>query len=181
MGWKNLKEHFRIEHIVHVAPEGIRIGSPYISDILVVSREGRLTKRDEETSNKDLVRYQREISADPATAKRLIETPDHFAKSVTVFTYDGSRIIESACENPGWPNVTHDGVLMYENTHSTDRDTVARWAKENAIAGVKLCSDQIARKEKELAELRKDLAASEADLAKLNAEFPGVVVKPTDR
>ena len=30
MGWKNIKEHYRIGHTVHVTDKGICIGSPYI-------------------------------------------------------------------------------------------------------------------------------------------------------
>lgn len=178
MGWHNLKKHFSIGHIVTVTPQGICIGSPYVRAIMVISAEGVITKPYDGSlsSNEDLARYQREIAADPVLVKRLIETPDTFAASLPVFTYDGATIIETRCEALGWPNVTHDGELMHVNTHSPNRETVIRWAKENAAAGVKMDSDLIAKKEKELADLRVDHVASQRVLASLDAQFPDVVV-----
>jgi len=31
--------------------------------------------------------------------------------------------------NTGWPNVTHDGDLMYANTYSTDKGKVIEWCE----------------------------------------------------
>jgi hypothetical protein len=172
MGWKNVKEHYRIGHIVQVAEEGICIGSPYIHDIIVIGLDGAIKKRDDRTSNDDLLRYQREIDADPETLKRLIEDPDTFSESITVYTYDGGEILEKQCEKPGWPNVTHDGCLMYENLFSTDKITVVKWAIENAKAAVKLTIDSILRLEKQLSESQKLLSEFKADLEKLESEYP---------
>jgi len=38
MGWKNIKEHYRINHYVQVTEQGICIGSPYIHNIIVIGR-----------------------------------------------------------------------------------------------------------------------------------------------
>jgi len=40
MGWKNLKEHFRIGHIVQCRDGVILIGSGYVSDLIKVSLDG---------------------------------------------------------------------------------------------------------------------------------------------
>ena len=42
MGWKNVKEHYRIEHQVQVRAGRICIGSPYISEIIVIGADGML-------------------------------------------------------------------------------------------------------------------------------------------
>jgi hypothetical protein len=172
MGWKNVKEHYRIKHIVQVTENGICIGSPYIHDIIVIDFNGSILKIDTSTTNKDLIRYQNEMDDDPITLKRLIETPDAFSKSITVYTYEGGEIIEKQCETPGWPNVTHDGCLMYENLFSTDKMAVVRWAKENAKAAVKLTINSILRLEKQLSESQKLLSEFKADLEKLESEYP---------
>lgn len=39
MGWKNVKEHYRIGHIVHVKDGKICIGFPHITDIMEISPE----------------------------------------------------------------------------------------------------------------------------------------------
>jgi uncharacterized Zn finger protein (UPF0148 family) len=171
MGWKNVKEHYRIGHIVHVTEKGICIGSGYISEIIVIDKAGTIIKRYDSTVNEGLLRYQQEMDADPETLKRLIKETDTFSKSIAVYTYEGGEIIEKQCEEPGWPNVTHDGCLMYENLFSTDKMTVVQWAIENAKAAVKLKIDSILRLEKQISEEQKLLSEFKADLEKLESEY----------
>lgn len=57
------------------------------------------------------------INADPTAAAALLAKPDTFAASIPVYTWDASyAIVSHQCEELGWPNVTHDGALMYRNT-----------------------------------------------------------------
>lgn len=171
MGWKNVKDHYRIGHIVHVKDHGICIGSPYISDIIVIDPSGKIIKR-LERAHGDLGRYQSEMDADREKLRRLIEAPDEFARSIPVYTYQDDRIIEKRCEEPGWPNVTHDGELMYENTHSTDKQEVIAWAKRNAQHGVSMFRADIRDAEQKLQELRAQLAEEERIVASLAALYP---------
>src|ERR1043166_9084890 len=105
MGWKNVKESYGIVHTVQVTDKGICIGSPYIHDLIVIGLDGAVKKRDYGYGNQDLKRYMQEFDADPDKLKRLVLSDDHFAASVTVFTYDGGEFVEKLCEAPGWPNV----------------------------------------------------------------------------
>lgn len=41
MGWKNVKEHYRIEHIVHVRDGAVVIGSPYVPEIIRATPDGK--------------------------------------------------------------------------------------------------------------------------------------------
>lgn len=176
MGWKNVKHAYRIRHIVHVTEQGVCIGSPYISDIIVIGLDGSILKRYDRdgwaTGQNDLARYQSELAADPARLQRLIAEPDHFEKSVPVFTYDGGRIIEKHCEEPGWPNVTHDGELMYDNRFSVDKAKVVEWAKTNADAGISMYARSIAQAREELSKLEQKEAECQADRAQLEADYP---------
>lgn len=171
MGWKSLKEHFRIEHMVQVTEAGICIGSPYIHDIIVVGMDGKILKRHDGNAG-SLGRYQTEIDADPDLARRLIEAEDTFTASIPVYTFAGAKIIEKQCEEPGWPNATHDGLMMYENQFSTDRDRVVVWAKLSAQAGIDWRMNSIAATEAKLADLQQQLSARRADLAALEATYP---------
>jgi len=45
MGWKNVKEHYRIGHSVQVTEQGVCIGSPYVHNLIVVGLDGRFVKR----------------------------------------------------------------------------------------------------------------------------------------
>lgn len=169
MGWKNVKEHYKIGHIVQVTEQGICIGSPYISNLICI-RYGKPTwGKLGPSSNADLARYFSEMEADPAKLKALIDTPDTFEKSIFVYTYDGSEIQEKQCEEFGWPNVTHDGLLMYENTFSCDRDEVVRWAIRNAECSIEAITVQIDGMREDLAERQERLATRQRDLQNLTA------------
>ena len=172
MGWKNVKEHYRIGHTVQVTDKGICIGSDYIHNIIVVTPEGKVVKRYEGGGNEDLARYQREINSDPRVLQRLAETPDVFSASITVYTYGDGQVIEKQCETPGWPNVTHDGLMMYDNTFSTDKESVVDWAKEEATASLRYAEENVRGAEKKLAQSLAFRAKAAADLAKLETDYP---------
>lgn len=167
MGWKNVKEHYRIGHIVQIEDQKICIGSGYIHDLIVLGLDGTMLKRQSGTNNEELGRYQQEMDADPALLRSLIKTPDTFAASITVYTYKDGDILEKQCEQPGWPNVTHDGQVMYENAFSTDREVTVARAKEEAEISIRYTKEAIEETEQKLANLQSRLARQEANRAKL--------------
>lgn len=174
MGWKSVKEHYRISHIVHVRKEGICIGSPYVSDLIVIALDGNITKRGDHRTNEDLTRYLAEMEADLVKLKELVSCPDSFAASIAVYTYEGAEIIEKKCETLGWPNVTHDGQLMYENTFSTDRAAIVKIAKENARLGVKAWQDNLDDSLDRTIKCLSELRDARAEIAKLEADNPSI-------
>lgn len=168
MGWKALKTHYNIDHIVQVTEQGICIGTRFIHNLIIVDTEGEIKKRYDE-SNKDLLRYQSEMDADPETLKALVQSKDLFTHSLTVYTYQGADIIEKQCETLGYPNVTHEGEMLYENLFSDDRNQVIEWAKESAQQEINYLEDYIPKKEIELAKLKANLQDRQSDLEKLAA------------
>jgi hypothetical protein len=173
MSWKNIKEHYRIGHIVQVRDGKICIGSGYCPELIMVSFEGKVSLGVLGiSSNEDLERYHAEMTADLGKLKELLDVPDTFTASLPVYTYDGAEILEKQCEAYGWPNVTHDGKIQYENSYSADKAVVVEWAKRNARYGVEAWTERIAEAEKKLAECRERLAEEEADIAKLMADYP---------
>lgn len=182
MGWKNVKEHYRIGHYVQVTPEGVCIGSGYIHDLIVISQDGALKKRyDGSGSNTDLARYQDEIDKDPDRLRELVATPDVFEKAVVVYTYQRGEIIEKVCEVPGWPNVTHDGCMMYENTFSTDKSKVIAWAKRSAALEVEYLEETIADIERRLRECRATLMDATNAMDRLEAAYPSSATSLAER
>lgn len=172
MGWKAIKEHYRIDHDVQVVPEkGICIGSPYIHDIIVISPAGEIVKRYDPgrgwSVNDKLQRYQHDMEADPAMLKQLLDQQDTFSRAVQVFTYEGADIIECACEELGWPNVTHDGRMMYENTFTPDRDQAVRWAIRSARSSIEAWTDQVDQRARDYSEARAHLTRRQNDLRTL--------------
>jgi hypothetical protein len=178
MGWKNVKEHYRIGlHLVHVTKEGICIGSGYSLNQMVISQTGELLKVDEREPA--MRRYRAEMEADPVTLRRLIETPDQFRRSLTVFTFDGANIVEKQCEEFGWSTVTHDGELMTEARFSLDREDVIALAKRAAQEDVQSLTRTIDVMTDELAALSRRRTAREAILNQLNASYPDVHAEVT--
>lgn len=171
MGWKNVKEHYKIVHIVQVNDKGICIGSSYIHDLMVISPKGELLKRPSRV-NADLSRYETEMDADPEELAQLVVKPDVFEQFITVYTYDEGKIIAKQCEAPGWPHVTHDGSMMYDNTYSTDKMQVVEWAKQDARAGIKLTQRSLAQRRQEICDSEARLLGFERSLSTLEAEYP---------
>lgn len=164
MGWKSVKNHYRIDHFVHLQGGNLCIGSAYISDIIVVRPDGTVLKA---SAYADLHRYQSEIKADPATFQRLMHELDQFAASIPVHTCVDGQILTLQCEEPGWPNVTHDGQLMYDNTHFTDKAKCVKSAITEYDAGVSLTQRAITDAEAQLQSLRKEHAMYESYVAAL--------------
>ncbi|KFD27046.1 hypothetical protein [Sphingobium yanoikuyae] len=168
MGWKAVRDHYRIDHDVQVTSAGICIGSPYIHDIIVISVDrGEIVRRWGEPHSGKLGRYLEEMDADPVKLAELVAADDVFERSIPVYTYEGGDIIEKQCEALGYPNVTHDGCMQYENTFSSDPDLVLTWAIASAQAGVKWMRDALIETEKMRAEQSHRLAQREEDLRRL--------------
>lgn len=169
MGWKAIRDHYRIGHIVQVVPDkGICIGSAYVHDIIVI-RDGEIVRR-WGSGEGEIGRYLEEMDADPAKLAELAACEDQFEHSITVYTYEGGAIVEKQCEELGWPNVTHDGLIQFENTFSADRAEVLAWAKRDAEAGIELGQDRVERAKADLVEACQYLARRTADLQKLTGE-----------
>lgn len=158
MGWKRVKEHYRIGHIVHVRDGDICIGSPYIPEIIRITPEGMFLKSCAGGSNDDLNRYLREMQADPDKLLQLINEPDEFTLNIPIWCYEGKgQIKERLCEQPGYPNVCHDGTLIYDGgSFSTDWPVALEYAITDATAWKKNTLDRID-------ELRDRLAKTIAD------------------
>lgn len=175
MSWKNVKDFYRIGHTVQIREGRICIGSSYVSDLIRVSFQGEVTWGNlGPASNEDLARYHKEMTADLGKLKELIDTPDTFAVSLPVFTYEGGEILEKQCEAYGWPNVTHDGLLQYNNTFSANRDTVVEWAKTNARLGIEAGDrrrEEVRREAEKVEVWRTEYVEA---LAKLERDFPSV-------
>lgn len=174
MGWKNVREHYLIVHIVAVFPgKGICIGSPYVHDLIVISPDGKLHWGPLGIGeNRDLARYHAEMTADLARLKALIDAPDTFGAALPVWTYDGGKIITAYCEKYGWPNCTHDGTLMYDNRFfRTEAEAVAK-AKREADLGIRMAQEMIMESECTTNKRRALLAEVQAERDQLERDYP---------
>lgn len=186
MGWKSIKDHYRIEHIVQVTETGICIGSQLSHALIVIGLDGAIKKRYEGgfAANADLKRYQAEMDADPAKLASLVRQQDRFDASIPVYTFEGDQILEKQCEALGYPNVTHDGELMYENTFSTDRQQVVRWALRRAWGSIESRREMLQEAREQLARREALLQQAEtrwANLAQAHPEAAAEVERPAQQ
>jgi hypothetical protein len=173
MSWKNIKDHYRIVHTVQIRNGIICIGTSFVPHLIRISFDGNVTWGSLGASkNDDLARYYAEMTADLTKLKELIDTPDTFAVNLPVYTYEGSNILEKQCEAYGYPHITHDGLLQYENTFSSDKQKVIIWAKENARLGISSLRRRLKEVADEHIKAESSLNREVTALAKLNVDYP---------
>ena len=177
MGWKRVKDHYQIGYLVHANDKGeVIIGSFHIPRAIIISRNGRITVLYEPSKNSEMALLIERLSAEPEVLAALVQDEDSFAVNLPVYTYRGGALVELKCEALGYPNVTHDGQIQYENTHSADISQVVRWAKECALLRRKSLVEQRARLARKLAEADVEIAAAAADIERLAHTYPDVIV-----
>lgn len=163
MGVKSIKKHYKIGHIVHKVGDIIYIGSPMVHDLIGISSQGVIIKPyDDRWDRKgELMRYQNEIRADPNLFIELLNSTDEFSESTTVYTWDGSQIVEDKAEQLGFPNTTHSGVLQYDGSHFTNKRNAVEWALKNALSSAEFYNERINV-------LKKDIVSLESKVDKSN-------------
>jgi hypothetical protein len=169
MGWKAVRDHYRIMHDVQVTSAGICIGTGFVHDIIVISLDRGEVVRRWGSGGGEIGRYLDEMDADPFKLAELVVQADIFERSIPVFTYEGGDVIEKQCEELGYPNVTHDGCMQYENTFSPDPGLVRIWAIDSAKAGIKWMAEAVENARRDLDERTDRLNQRKADLEKLQA------------
>lgn len=153
MGWKTFKEKFKVEHTVQVTEKGLCIGSPYIHDLAVVNIETGDIKAKEYWEDFLKRDYPQLLEASKDEILKAIQEDDVFEKSITIFTFDGGEILKKEAEKFGYPNITHDGCLMYENTFfKTEKEAVKKAISEISHE-LEFYSESIKEKEAEISRL----------------------------
>lgn len=173
MGWKAVKDHYRIGHIVHMIGDDLLIGGAYVSEIIRVSPDGAVEEKSTmRPLGGDLARYVQEIRGDAATYRALLASTDVFSASIPVYGWSGSTIVEDFCEEYGWPNATHSGALMWDGHFFLDRDDAVRRAVVGAKGRISSFHERIEELEEKLAERKASLAGAQGDLDDLRARHP---------
>jgi len=173
MGWKNVKEHYYIEHLIQVTEKGICIGNDSIHDLIVIGMDGNIRKRyDGSMCSPGLTFYQKAMDNDRILLKNLVLKPDTFTTDIVVYAYENGHIVEKLCEKVGYPNLTHDGCLMHGCTHSTDKSTIIKWAKRNY--DMQLCDLMRSLKiaQRKVDTLRYDIETIQSQINSINLNYP---------
>ena len=174
MGWKTFKEYFGISHIVTADSEFIHIGSQFISSIVKINRaSGELDYGDSKAFL--LKSYPKLLDATQDNIKSVIDAEDHFAQSLPVWRVEQHGVSQFQCESYGWPNVTHDGQLMYENEFFDSESGAITEFLNSAQSFIRFSDEQVHRLSAEMNQLSLDknkmLQAISVYKAKLGASI----------
>lgn len=172
MGWKTLKDTMEIGHNVEVKSDKIIIGSGYVSELAAIDTRTGAIIPSEISPDFLRVHYPAIANASQAELLALIQAEDTFSNSLTVYSYQGSKILESQCSELGYPNNTHAGEMMFDNSHSPDKAKVVEWAKSNARLHVQGYERAIERLEAEMAGFQRELAKGKQWIEELDAHYP---------
>ena len=137
MGFKAIKQHYDIGYIVAIYNEEkyggdcICIGSGFVHGLIAINIEtGKVFYSSLVTpgENSEIGQLAARIKADEKNGvlRALIDEPDTFARNLPVFTTENWAVKAEQCEEYGWPNTTHTGRIMYENTYFRTSRSVRR-------------------------------------------------------
>jgi hypothetical protein len=157
MGWKTLKKKFGIDHLIQVEDGHILIGSPYVRDIVTVNMETGNVSESSTFSGFLTKTYPELKEATPKEVLAAIKEEDTFEKSLKVYTYDKTGVVEKLCEEMSYPNVTHDGQMIYENTFFADRKDAVKAAQRNIKAEMLYLKGTVNRMKNEIKNYEKKI------------------------
>ncbi len=159
MGWKNIKKHYDIGHIIQIGDEGIiYIGSSYVPKLIIVNPKGEVSWGSLGSSqNDDLSRYYKDMTADKQRLLELWNAPDVFEKSIPIYCCKEGMILEYYCEEFGYPNITHDGQLMYEGSFFKTKEEAIADGKRDAKSWIKMLGERVDDERQKLMNLEMEM------------------------
>lgn len=165
MGLKAFSFHYHISHLVHrrdeQQPHLVSIGSTYVPDALVfnaITGEFKVWNDGFVDASENLTRYRQEILADLDKARSLLAEEDQFKQSIPVWRVDpAGNLCVHHCEKLGWPNVTHEGLLMYESKFFPSPEEAIAYNVSRLKAEIGFNASQIVETEKKLEASRVEL------------------------
>lgn len=157
MGWKTIKEHYKIEHIVHVVKGLFCIGSHMVSDLVTLDAKGSLVREAIGSWSDNRFPWISQIKEDSKSGKfkELAEAPDSFGELMDVFTHSERQIIKKQCEKDayGYPHCCTDGQLMYENTFFKTESAAKKSLTYDCASWLISISEQMGQRIEELEDL----------------------------
>lgn len=181
MGWKALTEHYELDAL-HVKVDGDDfIVSTGLEDV-IFDRNGKLKKNDvargeyssANTRRFTLIGFVIAVEANVEKFKELFAKEDTFANSIDIYTFKGGEVLKKQCEEFKPLTLTHDGEVIYENTHWATFDEALDAGIRSHKASIEWNHLQIESLRSELSKCQDFSVSTYADLAKLYKIKEGV-------
>lgn len=125
MGWKAFRDHYGIsKHVVYLQGDQLVVASTNGDALAYISRNTGQLNCLPANGNALSAHYPGLMRSDPELNRLLLREPDHFTRSIVIFTFSGADILAKLCETPCWPNCTHEGQLITEERFDCDPATI---------------------------------------------------------
>lgn len=141
-----LKKILETERTVHWSDGKVCIASSLCHDIISYNPEtkvlryaldafgkGRESIRSEEL---ELIWDKMEKVISDGTINEIINGNDEIENPIPVFEAHYGEVFEELTDKIGWPNVTHTGKIMYNNTHFATREEAVRVSIKEAECAI---------------------------------------------
>lgn len=141
MGIKAFKEHFGGGYIVQRVRDGrIAIGSAYAHDLIIIMpdlsiKKSKIVREDGEAG---AVFHALVEAAESGRLKNTLDSQDVFGELHDVFLVENGTIVKKQCEEFGWPNITTDGEMLYDNASFKTRREALRHLRGETLSGVRM-------------------------------------------
>ena len=179
MGWKTIKEYYNIPNmIVHKDNNYICIGTDFINDLIRIKHDGTvLTTFGYDFYHDDFLcdLYHKISNNSKEKNKELFDTTDKFEINLVVYTFDSKyEIVEKFCENYEYPNVTHDGCLMYEKLFFKKIEDCVKIMKNKLNTTQNYNVMRLKESNDDMIKFTKEIEVTHSLIQKLNAKYPNI-------
>lgn len=180
-----LNKVIKTNYILHNSDGCLCVGSPFLPKIITVNAETlemkydfaqawenqrfSLAREPKTEYNTELLRIWDilDVMCMSGEIRQYLDGKDDIENPVTVYSVEGTRIVEHITDALEWPNTTDDGVLMYNNEFTSDYQKAVEMAKSEATAWIDMLKGDISRLQSELVGKAEQLAGYEAFLKEL--------------
>src|SRR5690606_20634368 len=128
----------------------------------VVSSSGKIVRMydqpDKYAADDELLRIQRSILADPRKFAQLLEEKDDLPGSITVYSWDGEKIVEDKALAVGHQHITASGVRQENSTHFASKHQLIKAMIAYYEDAKAICEMEVEELERQQAYARRRLA-----------------------
>lgn len=177
---RKLKELLNTTYIVHHTADNICIASAYVDDIISVNKKTFKIKYALDTfnegkssiSNPELLniwnKFEELIKDDKL--QDIIDGDDILENPLEIYYEEDGYIKTTYTDAYGYPNVTYDGILMYDSMYYKDKEECKQNAIKSCLDSINVYNDLIQNKINDIEQLTKRFKLVSTDLEQLLKE-----------
>lgn len=165
------------KYIVCQNETNICIGSPYIPELIKINKKTlklscmELNYENDEPNfivpELNDIYYKLKKLVDSGQIQEYLNGNDEIEKKLPVYKEEDGEIIETYTDAYGYPNLTIDGYVMYENEYFKSKIACKKYAIKCCVSGIDNYNRYIQQKLKEIEELTVHINSCQRDLKKL--------------